>query len=199
MASHSVSNPRSAHKNLPNGSTLDKERDILERTNGNRPRVIKHIGETEVASLIDTGSTVNIMSMDTYNTLNNKPKLQRDNSSNVYAYCSSKPLNINGSFQAKIKYKLHDTEAKFLVTDKPADTLLDYDTASKLGLVYIANQISPGTSRCDRIVAEYEDRFRGIGKLKDIQCKLHEDKTVQPVVQPHQRVPFHVRKKTEQE
>ncbi|XP_070550159.1 uncharacterized protein [Ptychodera flava] len=129
----------------------------VQQTNGNRPRVMIHIGETEVASLIDTGSTVNIMSMDTYNTLNNKPKLQRDNSSNVYAYCSSKPLNINSSFQAQIKYKLHDTEAKFLVTDKPADTLLDYNTASKLGLVYIANQISPGTSRCDRIVAEYED------------------------------------------
>ena len=46
---------------------------------------------------------------------------------------------------------------------------------------------------------QYADRFTGIGKLKNIQCKLHEDKTVQPIALPHRRIPFHVRKKVENE
>lgn len=41
---------------------------------------------------------------------------------------------------------------------------------------------------------EYKDLFRGLGKLKDYQVKLHIDEDVQPVAQLHQRVPFHVQK-----
>ena len=48
-------------------------------------------------------------------------------------------------------------------------------------------------------VEEYSDRFEGIGKLKDFQCKLHEDPTVQPIAQPHRRIPFHVRKNVDAE
>ena len=38
-----------------------------------------------------------------------------------------------------------------------------------------------------------------IGKLKNYQVKLHIDNSVKPVAQGHRRVPFHLRKKVEQE
>ena len=46
---------------------------------------------------------------------------------------------------------------------------------------------------------EYDDLFQGLGKLRNVKVKLHIDDTVKPVVQPHRRIPFHVRKQLEQE
>jgi len=39
--------------------------------------------------------------------------------------------------------------------------------------------------------------FTGIGKLKDTQIEIFVDKTVKPVVQPHRRIPFRLRKQVE--
>ena len=39
--------------------------------------------------------------------------------------------------------------------------------------------------------------FTGIGKLKDTQIEIFVDKTVQPIMQPHRRIPFHLRKQVE--
>ena len=41
---------------------------------------------------------------------------------------------------------------------------------------------------------EYKDLSKGLGKLEGYQVKLHINENVQPVAQPHRRVPFHVRK-----
>ena len=51
----------------------------------------------------------------------------------------------------------------------------------------------------DNILNEYEDIFHGIGKLKNVQVKLHIDKSVKPVAQKHRRVPFHLRSKVDEE
>ena len=55
------------------------------------------------------------------------------------------------------------------------------------------------TTPTNQLVLEYDDLCQGIGKLKDFKVKLHIDDTVQPVAQPHRRIPFHVRKQLEQE
>nr|XP_033948146.1 uncharacterized protein K02A2.6-like [Pseudochaenichthys georgianus] len=51
----------------------------------------------------------------------------------------------------------------------------------------------------NQLLHEYQDIFQGIGKLKDFQVKLHIDESVQPVTQPHRRIPFHMRKRVESE
>ena len=50
-----------------------------------------------------------------------------------------------------------------------------------------------------RLLAEYDDLFHGLGKLKNYQIKLHIDEEVPPVAQPHGRVPFHVHKQLEEQ
>lgn len=49
------------------------------------------------------------------------------------------------------------------------------------------------------LLTEYADFFHGLGKLKDVQIKLHIRKDISPVMQPHRRVLFHVRKRIEAE
>ena len=41
--------------------------------------------------------------------------------------------------------------------------------------------------------------FKGIGKLKGVQVNVHTDESVKLVIQPHRRIPFHIRKKVENE
>lgn len=45
----------------------------------------------------------------------------------------------------------------------------------------------------------HPELFNGIGKLKYFHVKLHIDTHAQPICQPHRRVPFHIRKKVEEE
>ena len=41
----------------------------------------------------------------------------------------------------------------------------------------------------------YPSLFCGIGKLKNLEVKLHIDENIQPVAQAARRIPFHLRKK----
>src|SRR5664279_2177857 len=49
------------------------------------------------------------------------------------------------------------------------------------------------------VTATISALFSGIGLLKNHQVKLHIDEGVKPVAQPHRRVPFHIRKRVENE
>lgn len=44
------------------------------------------------------------------------------------------------------------------------------------------------------LVTEYQQLFQGVGKMKDVEIKLHIDPDVSPVTQPPRRIPFHLRK-----
>ena len=63
--------------------------------------------------------------------------------------------------------------------------------------VHRVHEDSP--SRVEKLVKEYDELFHGLGKLKGYQVKLHIDESVQPVAQPHRRVPFHVRQQLEEQ
>ena len=55
------------------------------------------------------------------------------------------------------------------------------------------------STEVDRLAEEYSDLFSGLGKLKNYQVKLHIDKDLPPVAQPHRRVLFHVQKQLEEQ
>ncbi|XP_014666499.1 PREDICTED: uncharacterized protein K02A2.6-like [Priapulus caudatus] len=66
-----------------------------------------------------------------------------------------------------------------------------------LGIIPTIHVVSPSVGKS--ITNEFRDRFEGIGKIKNVQVTIHIDKGVQPVVQQHRRIPFHLRKKVEAE
>ena len=51
----------------------------------------------------------------------------------------------------------------------------------------------------DTLCDENPTFFQGIGKMKDVKVTLYEDNSVSPVAQPHRRIPYHMRKKVEEE
>ena len=83
-------------------------------------------------------------------------------------------------------------------------SLLGWKTLQELNLCQIVQQVKILPSKLEAetpsgLLAEYEDMFHGLGKLKNYQIKLHIDEEVPPVAQPHRRVPFHVGKQLEEQ
>ena len=103
--------------------------------------------------------------------------------------------------------KIYDT-ATFYVVQGSNGCLLSYDTANDLGLIIskvdaIKEQNSLSHEQSQRkvkpkeipqVVNDYQDVFKGTGKLRGVKVKITVDNTVPPVAQSVRRVPFHIRK-----
>ena len=55
------------------------------------------------------------------------------------------------------------------------------------------------TNKVNEICQTFKSVFTGLGKLKDTKIDLHIDSNIQPVTQPHRRIPFHLREQVEAE
>ncbi|XP_062614532.1 uncharacterized protein K02A2.6-like [Saccostrea cucullata] len=160
------------------------------------------INGIKVDMLVDSGASVTVMDESTFERVSRKKpiKLSKSNAK-VHAYGMKAALPIRGKFRAEIESKLRIIDTEILVVKSASGCLLSCNDAQKLGLIPITINAVDQNENTDQpsILTRFADRFEGIGKLKDFQVKLHIDETVKPVAQPHRRIPFHRRKKLEQE
>lgn len=154
-----------------------------------------------VSFLIDSGAVDNVVDIRTYHELGNdiqlKPATKR-----LYAFGQSIPLVLLGQFDALITVGSNKTTATFFVFDGDACNLLSADTASKLHVLNVCHNICSLSKNCNAdletfVKAKYPECFTGIGKLKNVQIKLHIDPKCEPVAQPVRRLPFSYRDKVE--
>ena len=88
--------------------------------------------------------------------------------------------------------KCSAVNAEFLVVESQT-SLLGYATTTELGILQITNAVS-----VERIIFQrYPRLFTGLEKMKNVEIKLHIDKSVNPVHQTHRKVPFHQHKSPE--
>ena len=111
------------------------------------------------------------------------------------------PLKVIGKFDVMVKSDKRMALATFHVIKGCMNTelLIGFQTTKYLGLVLVANLIQSNETAISKLVGEYADLFKGIGKMKGVQVDLHVDPVIQPVAQPHRRIPFSVRPKLEVE
>ena len=136
-----------------------------------------------------------------YSKMMPRPKLSQDNTK-IFPYGSATPLHVKGVFSAEVKSATQQSDELFYVVAGSGGSLLGWKTSKRLQLVRVVQHVTTDklqTSSVDRLVSEYDDLFLGLGQLKDCKVKLHIDEMIQPVAQPHRRIPFHVRKQLEQE
>nr|XP_034319592.1 uncharacterized protein K02A2.6-like [Crassostrea gigas] len=141
------------------------------------------------------GSSVNILDEVTFSKLHPKPKLSKS-STRIFAYGCKNDIKTFGYFTATIETKSKIAVGKFYVVEGNCGTLLGYQSAVDLGIIPVINRLSTDVNE---ICEEFADLFQGIGKIKDVKVKIHVDKSIKPTVQPHRRIPFHLRKKVEAE
>ena len=78
--------------------------------------------------------------------------------------------------------------------------MIGHKTATELGILRIGlpdDNIASVSSETESILRSFQDRFEGLGKLKDFQLKLYVDENVKLVAQPARKIPFKVREKVE--
>ena len=97
-----------------------------------------------------------------------------------------------GKFKALVESKCHSVDSEFLMVDGKT-SLLGYSTATDLGILQIANTVSVEKN----VFQSYPSLFSGLGKMKNIEVKLHIDENVRPIHQSHRRIPFHQRRNLE--
>ncbi|XP_066300907.1 uncharacterized protein [Branchiostoma lanceolatum] len=159
------------------------------------------IHQRKVSFLIDTGASVNILGEVSYRE-NLKGQSLQESSTVIRPYGGRGPLVVLGKFQTVVEANNRTSQTDIFVVRGTSGNLLSYETAKKLGLVEVhidVNATVTDNGNTQGILQEYKDVFRGIGKLKDFQVKLHVDPSVVPVKQPYRRIPFHVRKQVEKE
>ncbi|CAC5363561.1 unnamed protein product [Mytilus coruscus] len=162
-----------------------------------QPRICVKINESNINVLIDTGSSINVIDEDTYNRMKRNPKLIATKTK-VFAYGSHQNLDFVGKFDTVIETRDKLTNATVYVSKGTSGNLLCYDTSLELQIIPQISRLSTGNKH-EPLCEQYKDIFHGLGKLKDTQVKIHIDNTVKPIVQPHRRIPFHVRKQVEAE
>ena len=152
---------------------------------------------------IDSGASVNVISEKLFNVLGTHVKLLKTKVK-LYAYGSKNTLPVIGYFDGIIEVKDRIEVARFyIVRGNRMSSLMGLETALKLGVIKIINNIVGKIENLPlnlrNIISKYKSRFEGIGKLKDVEVNLNIDPEVKPVANKHRRVPFHLRKKVEDE
>ncbi len=126
--------------------------------------------------------------------LKHKPKMNKSNM-NLYAYGSSKPIQIVGEFNTRVNFKRDCYVITIQVTEGNNGNILGHETLIKMGIVTIVNQIEEKDFFIEDLKQRYPSVFSGkIGKLKDRSIKLHIKPEVKPIRQRNRPASFHLRK-----
>ena len=154
-----------------------------------------------VELMLDSGASVNLIDEVTYQGIyKGKVKTLAQAKRRIFSYGSPTPLPLLGTIHAKLTAKSNTTSATLHVVKGSSGNLLGYDTAQRLGLLKIVNQVGIDKTSPQYLASgEFRDLFGGIGKVRGKVVKLHIDPDVQPKQQPHRRILFHVRQDVEKE
>ena len=168
-----------------------------------KPMFLVQLNGVPTKMLGDAGASVNVIDEPTLETLAPKPVMQPPDM-NLYAYGSKeKALPLLGMFVGTIATEQFTHTTKVYVARGSYGTLMSHHKAEKLNLIkinkntVIANVVT--NSNTESIADEFADRFEGLGKLAKVQVEIHLNPDVTSVIQPHRRIPFHLRQNAKDE
>ena len=160
------------------------------------PLIRLKIQGAETSVLVDTGSSINVVSESILSKMTPRPKPQKAQIK-AYAFGQNTSLPVQNTYTLSIESDKKFATAVFHTIKGSSETLISYETAVELGIVPVINSVKG--CEYSELCEKYKSVFTGLGKLKDKQIKFHIDESVVPSSQPARRIPFHVREQVEQE
>jgi len=160
------------------------------------------LNDLPVKMLVDTGASIDIIDESTYEMMQKSQSVCLSRPSNrIFAYGSKTQLPVLGKFKGTLESRNKIAITDIHIVQGNFGCLLSYSSATTLGLIQVnINKVQAQQSAThEKLIQEFSHIFDGIGTLKDVEVKLHIDPSVPPVAQPARRIPFHLRKKVEQE
>lgn len=144
--------------------------------------IICQVGKIDLEMLIDSGSKCNIITDRAWEFLKGRSiqacNQQKSTDKVLYAYGSTTPLEILGSFETSISAGPESTNATFYVIKDGTRNLLGKETALALKVLKLGVSVNNTIENSS------------FPKFKDIQLEIAIDTTVKPVCQPNRRVPI---------
>ena len=175
------------------GLLCNKADEHVNSVHPSQPKINIKLNGYLMKILIDTGSSVNVIDENTYLQIKDKPKLTKTDTK-IYAYGSTS-VKILGKMQATFETNERITTAPVYVTQGKSGNLLSYNTSVDLQVIPRINSLQG--DKVNDLCQKCTSVFTGLGKLRDTQIDLHIDPNIQPVSQPHRRIPFHLRTQVE--
>ena len=165
------------------------------------PMVTVYVNNVPVRMMIDTGASANIIDENSLSEVQKRCKVQLDTpKKRIFAYASESHLSLLGQFQADISVGANCVKTTVYVLQGSHGSLLSYSTAQDLDLIEVkVNQVDSLHHVSDELIRQFPKLFKGIGKLKSTQVRLHIDASVTPVAQPARRILFHLRRQVSEE
>ena len=167
---------------------------VYARGEKKQPMCRLEIDREYLEMMLDSGAPVNLIDEVTYKRIyKGKAKTLEQAKRQIFSYGSPTPLALLGTIQAEKTAKSSSTSATLHVVKGSSGNLLGYDTAQRLGLQKVVNQVGTDKTSPQYLTSrEFENLFGSIGRVKGKVVKPHIDPDVQPRQQPHRRIPFHV-------
>ena len=146
--------------------------------------------------LVDSGSTCNVIDRVTWETLKEKKVrcLSRKSNRKLYSYGSNEPLTTAGEFETELCYKDTRCHVCFIVVEEKARAILSRQTSEELAIL----KLEINAMKDETLFRDFPECFKGVGKLKGFQVKLHIDESVKPVAQKLRTPPYGLREKIQQ-
>ena len=190
-----------------NYNTLEEDDYLFTVNSDNRsiskPMFLVNLNGVPTRMLGDSGASVNVIDEPAFHKIKPSPSLQKPDM-NLFPYGpKQKPISLLGMFTGTFVAGTDTATDKVYVARGSYGTLLCHRTADMLNLIKInkeavvANVVTDETTQT--IVEEFKDRFQGLGKVKGVRVQLHLNPDIKPVIQPHRRIPFHLRQKVKEE
>ena len=157
----------------------------------------------EVKFIIDSGATCDMIDGQTFRQLSKMDPHLRLYPCNtkIHTYGSQEALALQGVIYAVLSSGTHRVVGRIFVSkSEQAGCLLGNKSAMALRLIEVlcinnTHIVPPLPS----VAADFPAVFTGLGKLKNHELSLNIDKSVVPKMQALRRIPFHVRKRVDDE
>ncbi|XP_055540021.1 uncharacterized protein LOC129726870 [Wyeomyia smithii] len=150
------------------------------------------LGGVSINMLVDSGSDVNLLTALEWEKLKQRDvrvqQMAKGSKDVIKGYGSDMPLQIIGSFVAKVSIGAKAVMAKFFVVNDGQRCLMGDATAKALGVLRIGREVN-----------QLERDTVPFAKIKDVQVQIHMDASVKPVFQPVRRVPIPYEEGSKQE
>lgn len=117
----------------------------------------------------------------------------------------SSPIPVKGISRCAVTFGQSSIPVEWNIIEGSCQPILSGNAAKQLGIISFQSQapiFSPinmihddHNDSIQDIISKFPENFKGLGKLKDYQVKLHVDENVKPITSPPLPIPYHLQER----
>ena len=119
----------------------------------------------------------------------------------------SSPIPVKGIARCAVSFGKSSIPVQWHIIEGSCQPILSGNAAKQLGIITFqasAPIFSPinmihkdHNESIQDIISKYPENFEGLGKLKNVQVKLHVDERVKPITAPPRPIPYHLQERVD--